>query len=152
MHRLEIAALQGWTLRLRVECSPGFYVRSLARDLGDLLGTGGHLAALRRTVSGEFTLTQALPLADVEPGLDRAGAALVPLAKLLPHVAPAILTEEGVERARHGRDLGPRECQWSAPPPRDGAWVRLLDSEGDLVGLARTMAASGALHPAVVLK
>jgi tRNA pseudouridine55 synthase len=152
VHQLQIEALEGWTLRLGLECSPGFYVRSLARDLGDVLGTGGHLSALRRTVCGEFTLSQALPLADVEPGLDRALAALVPLAELLPHVMPTVLTEEGVERARHGRDLGPREWRCPVPLPRDGAWVRLLDSQGDLIGLAQTTTAPGALHPAVVLK
>ncbi|GLY69340.1 tRNA pseudouridine synthase B [Amycolatopsis taiwanensis] len=54
-----------------VECSSGTYVRALARDLGQALGAGGHLAALRRTTVGPFTLARARTLAQLEadPGL-----------------------------------------------------------------------------------
>ncbi len=58
-------------MTLRVDCSAGFYVRSLAHDLGERLGTGAHLAALRRTRSGDFTLADAVPLDAAER---RAGA------------------------------------------------------------------------------
>ena len=50
-------------LTLSVRCSKGFFVRTLAYDLGRALGCGAHLKALRRTLSGPFTLAQALPLA-----------------------------------------------------------------------------------------
>lgn len=50
-----------------VECSSGTYVRAIARDLGDKLGTGGHLTALRRSRVGEFDVAQATQLADVTP-------------------------------------------------------------------------------------
>jgi tRNA pseudouridine55 synthase len=49
-------------LSLRITCGRGTYIRSLARDIGKRLGTGGHLAALRRTAVGPYTLEQALPL------------------------------------------------------------------------------------------
>ncbi|QQR46360.1 tRNA pseudouridine(55) synthase TruB [Myxococcus xanthus] len=52
-------------LQLSVRCSKGFFVRTLAQDVGRALGCGAHLEALRRTASGPFTLAQALPLADV---------------------------------------------------------------------------------------
>ena len=66
-------------LRIAVECSPGTYVRTLAADLGQLLGGGAHLRALRRTRVGDFTLEEAappeecrlLPVATAVSALDR---------------------------------------------------------------------------------
>ena len=49
-------------LRLRVRCSKGTYIRSLAHDIGEKLSCGGHLAQLRRTHSGNFSVEQAIPL------------------------------------------------------------------------------------------
>jgi len=51
---------------IEVTCSSGTYVRAIARDLGSLLGVGGHLTALRRTAVGGFTLVEALPLDELE--------------------------------------------------------------------------------------
>src|SRR5665213_2557754 len=55
VHRLEFVRLDGDEATLRVDCSAGFYVRSLAHDLGIRLGVGAHLSALRRTVSAGLT-------------------------------------------------------------------------------------------------
>lgn len=63
--RIEQIELLGWELPLvtvRVRCSAGTYIRTLAHDLGQLLGCGGHLAALRRTAVGDFAIAQAVPL------------------------------------------------------------------------------------------
>jgi len=49
-----------------VNCSKGFYVRTYANDIGEKLGCGGHLSALRRTRSGKFTLERAVPVADLK--------------------------------------------------------------------------------------
>lgn len=49
-------------LRLRICCSKGTYIRSLAHDIGEKLNCGGHLAELRRTRSGNFSVDQAVPL------------------------------------------------------------------------------------------
>jgi tRNA pseudouridine55 synthase len=56
-------------LTVDIVCSKGTYIRSLARDLGEALGPGAHLAALRRTRTGPFTLTDALTLDDLETRL-----------------------------------------------------------------------------------
>ena len=53
-----------------VECSSGTYIRALARDLGDALGVGGHLTALRRTQVGPYTLDQAHTLEQLAEELD----------------------------------------------------------------------------------
>ena len=63
--RLEMLSFDGDTARLEMQVTAGFYVRSLAHDLGAALGCGAVLAALRRTRSGEFGLDRAVPLADV---------------------------------------------------------------------------------------
>ena len=60
--QLTLTECAGDRVRLTVICSAGFYVRALARDLGERLGTGAHLAALRRTRVGDLTLDQAVPL------------------------------------------------------------------------------------------
>jgi tRNA pseudouridine55 synthase len=49
-----------------VNCTKGFYVRTYAHDIGEKLGCGGHLSALRRTRSGKFTLDRAVPVADLK--------------------------------------------------------------------------------------
>ncbi len=51
-----------------VRCSKGFYVRTYAHDIGERLGCGGHLSALRRTRSGKFTLERAVTVADLKTG------------------------------------------------------------------------------------
>ena len=66
IHRLEILEMQLPRLTLEVECSTGTYVRALARDLGEALGCGAHLAALTRTRVGSFSLDDAVTIDDLE--------------------------------------------------------------------------------------
>jgi tRNA pseudouridine55 synthase len=75
VERLELTGWDGDLVCLRVRASAGFYVRSLAHDLGAALGTGAHLAGLRRILAGAFTLDDAVPF-------EHAGARA-------PRVAPA---------------------------------------------------------------
>ena len=62
IHALELVDCDGETATLDVHCSKGTYVRSLARDLAEALGTVGHVTMLRRTAAGPFTLDQAFSL------------------------------------------------------------------------------------------
>jgi tRNA pseudouridine55 synthase len=139
---------------VRIECSAGFYVRSLARDLGERLGTGAHLESLVRTQSGGLTLDDAMPLAvaeDAASGRATASAAIIPLSRMLPEVHALSLTAEGVTRAVHGQDLRPEDvCSTTSSPLARGI-VRLLDSAGDLVGIAAPKEGTTLLHPFVVL-
>jgi tRNA pseudouridine55 synthase len=150
-HRIDILETAGDRVTLRVECSSGFYVRSLAHDLGVSLRTGAHLAALRRIASAGLTLADACPLDAAEKSRDTAVAAVIPLERMLPHVPAVVLSDGGVERAVHGRDLG------RADAASDGIWpvastVRLVDRRGQLVGIAEPAALPGLLHPSVVLR
>jgi len=163
-HAIEIIGVDGDTVRLRIDCSAGFYVRALAHDLGARLGTGAHLAALRRTQSGGWTLTDGIPLAAAEADRERAAGSVIAMSGMLPGLAAVTLTDEGVRRATHGRDLGPSDLagggassspvfgvDWDANAGARRPPIRLMDARGDLVGIAERAAGSGLLHPSVVL-
>jgi tRNA pseudouridine55 synthase len=160
--RIELLECGHERCRVALTCSAGFYVRSLVRDLGERLGTGATLEALRRTRSGDFTLDEAVDLDGVgrrrldpsdpgsripDPALE---SLLIPLKKLLPGFPAVTLTEEGLTRVSHGQQVRPADV--AEPVPASAAeWVRLLDGGGALVGLATPQLASGFLHPEVVL-
>lgn len=170
VHRLDLLDVSGDRVTLRVDCSAGFYVRSLAHDLGARLGTGAHLTCLRRTRSGECGLADAISLDAAEREPDRAVRHVVPLGLMLGTFPSVVLTADGVRRATHGQDVGPgdvegppglgsrdsgfasewragSESQTSTPECR---FVRLLDAAGNLIGIAQATA-QGLLHPSVVL-
>jgi tRNA pseudouridine55 synthase len=152
VHQADIVDVAGDCVTLSIECSAGFYVRSLAHDLGVRLGIGAHLAALRRTASAGITLADAIPLDLAERSREDAIAAIVPLGRMLPGLSSVVLTDDGVERATHGRDIGALElmetmtAEWPAKPP-----VRLLDQRGHLIGIAEQGTSPELLHPSVVL-
>jgi len=173
---LNLIAIDGDTLALEVRCSSGFYVRSLARDLGEQLGTGAHLSALRRTRSGDAGLEQAIGLDEAERDPARAAATMIPLRRLLPHLPSVVLTEDGVNDTVHGRMLytsglapsspgGPnpgspaQHLRWGEdsgspaqhPGRSDSRFVRLFGPTGELVGIAAPGEAPGSLRAAVVL-
>jgi tRNA pseudouridine55 synthase len=151
VHRLEIVSVQADEVTLHVDCSAGFYVRSLAHDLGRRLGVGGHLASLRRTRSGDFTLEQATTLETVERDPPHAIDSMIPLADMLPAFASVTLTAEGVLRALHGRELGPSDTERGLAS-RASSFVRLLDQSGQLIGIAEPVGSAAVLlHPSVVL-
>ena len=143
--RLELTAVDGCHLALTLDCSAGFYVRALARDLGDRLGTGGHLVALRRTRVGTLTLDQATSLADAERDRKATAARLVPMSLMLTDLPAMTLDADAVGRAIHGGDV-------PGFGNRESGFVRLLDEAGDLVAIAEPSAAGGVLHPSVVLR
>ncbi|HRE00938.1 MAG TPA: hypothetical protein PLV68_06535, partial [Ilumatobacteraceae bacterium] len=80
--------------RAEVECSTGTYIRSLADDLGRLLGGGAHLRNLRRTRVGRFTLADAQPIDEV---------VLAPVAAAVAHLDSASVDERGADPVAHGR-------------------------------------------------
>ena len=149
--RLEIQSFDGDTARLEMQVTAGFYVRSLAHDIGDALECGAVLTALRRTQSGEFALDRAVPLADIlqAPRESLAGR-LIPFRELLPEIpAVTLRSASQLERLKNGVEMAPDDL--IAPLPAPSPIVRLLDPEGDLVALARPGKTPGFLHGWVVL-
>jgi tRNA pseudouridine55 synthase len=154
VYTIDLVARRGDELDLEVSCSPGTYIRALARDLGAALGTGGHLTALRRLRSGSFGLEQAVTLDALT-----VEAPLVSLKDLLPELPAAVVGAEGRAAIRNGRPL-PRELVLQGFPEAAPERLRLLDESGDLLALAvpRGFASPPAplqsvptLHPDVVL-
>lgn len=107
VHSLELAELEQDRLRLRVHCSKGTYVRSLAIDLGRALKCGAHLTALCRTEIGPFTLDRAITLDEIEavPLIARSEL-LAPVDALVAHLPALPLDEEESLGILQGRVLG----------------------------------------------
>jgi tRNA pseudouridine55 synthase len=113
------------------EVSAGTYLRALARDLGEALGIGGALAALRRVRIGALSVDHAVGLPDPPEGPDRLVAAVTPLAEMPLTAPPVRLTDPGSVRLF----LSGGEVEIDGPPPADGA-CRVLDASGELLGIA----------------
>jgi tRNA pseudouridine55 synthase len=150
LHEWTWLGLEGDLLRISMSVSAGFYVRSLARDLGERLGCPAHLEALRRTRSGPFDLLNALPLAEAERLGSGVESHLISMADALSDLPSVVLSEGGLVRVRFGNPVGPQLV--------DGAWVpasdlvqriRLLGPDGALIALADLR--GGLLHPSTVL-
>jgi tRNA pseudouridine55 synthase len=124
-----------------VYCSSGTYVRSLAHDLGAVLGCGAHLVGLRRTKSGRFTLRDAIPLRKLRESFD-AGSwyqYLIPAAEALTDWPALELTQEQLEAVRHGHRVpGTGE---------KGLKVRGISEQGELVALMEFDPESGEYQP-----
>jgi len=112
-----------------VYCSSGTYVRSLANDLGQTMGTGAHLIGLRRTKSGRFTLRDAVPLRRLREAFDAGDwyKFLIPAAEALGDWIMVELDADEVEKVRHGHRI-------PAEPDQTG-WARGVTQQGDLVAL-----------------
>ena len=104
IHRFECLSRDGDSLMVRVECSKGTYVRTLASDLGAMLGCGAHLTALRRTRIGPFVIDGTVPLADIEamPPEDR-DSLLAPVDSLLVHLPRLDLDANQTRSFTHGQ-------------------------------------------------
>jgi tRNA pseudouridine55 synthase len=157
VHALDVVSCQGGEVVLDVRCSAGTYVRALARDLGHALGTGGHLAALRRTDAAGFGLAGAVAWDDLTAA---AADRVTPLDALLPQFPAVVVGEEGAAAVRHGRDLDRRLVTSGFPAPPAPARLRVLDEQGRLLALAVPrgfgpavpgLPAATDLHPDVVL-
>ena len=148
---LDVVAFAGDTATLSMTVTAGFYVRSLAHDLGEALGCGAVLVALRRTRSGEFGLGAAVTLEDIlQSSRDDLARRLIPMGQLLGELpAVTLRSRSNLERLKNGVEMGPNDLV--APITHPAAIVRLLTPDGDLAGLAKPAKTPGFLHGWVVL-
>jgi tRNA pseudouridine55 synthase len=139
----------GPVLAIDVECSSGTYVRTLAADLGTLLGGGAHLRNLRRTEVGDYSVEGALTLEELEASPNRPGAVLEP-ASALPGMARAVVDQELAAAVRNGKVL-PAEVLRAASGGGSGPgpWA-VLNEDGQLLAVYQPHGADLA-KPAVVL-
>jgi len=144
VHDLELLSWRNPELRFRVTVSAGTYVRALARDLGERLGVGAHLIALRREAIGPLSVDDAV----AGDALEQRPPLLPPIA-VLPDMPRASLDATGLAAVGHGR---PVALPPGAAPNAglDGGSEVALLYEGRLVAVAALR--SGSLHPIVVLE
>jgi tRNA pseudouridine55 synthase len=131
---LHLSSLETPVAKISLQVSKGYYVRSLARDLGERVGTPAHLSSLRRTASGSFTLADASPLDAAD--LDQRVLSLVAGAS---RVMPTLrLSERGEQDARAGRPVRAEDMT----PPSAGlsAW---LDASGAVLVAVGEVSPSG---------
>jgi tRNA pseudouridine55 synthase len=136
-------------VRVRVVCSAGTYVRTLAESVGAALGTGAHLSALRRTRAGEFRIEGARQPDELQKIVESGASAelLIPLKAALPHMPSQHLTGEESRRVRHGSAVGVEASRaWD-----DGAHVLMFDDGEDLLAVGVYDAARSLLQPRVML-
>lgn len=124
-----------------VYCSSGTYVRSLAHDLGEILGCGAHLVGLRRTKSGRFTLRDAVPLRKLKEAFENGTwyQYLIPAAEALSDWPAIELTHENVDTIRHGHRVAATP---GSPPMACG-----ISEQGELVALLEYDAESHEWQP-----
>ena len=114
-----------------VYCSSGTYVRSLAHDMGEMLGCGAHLVGLRRTKSGRFTLRDAVPLTKLNEAFEAGNwyQYLIPAAEALTDWPAIELTQAQIDVLRHGNRMAVLEEHPA------GNQARGISEQGELVAL-----------------
>lgn len=127
IHALELLGRDGPEITLRVACSSGVYIRSLAHDLGERLGCGGHVIALRRTQVGAFAAADALPLDALHT--DNWRDHLLPPERAVVQLPELALNADQTTDALCGRRLARRSADPDAP------LVRAHAPDGRLVGV-----------------
>jgi tRNA pseudouridine55 synthase len=158
VREIEVRGYADGLAEVRLVCSSGFYVRSLAHDLGQRLGCGAHLEGLRRTRVGDLTLDEAVSLeALAVEGVAVAERRMIPMDRLLPQLPAVVVSDLGAKRTGHGSALRPGDVHGPFPEAggtsgegSDERRLRIVDSAGTLLGLAEPRR-DGLLHPVVVL-
>ncbi len=136
---------------IEIACGKGTYIRSLAHDLGQLLGVGAHLTALRRTATGGFDLRLARSTADVAALADAGNleGAVLAVDRAVERRRAAILDVEHAIDVRAGRDVTLRIRPEGISPEQDEL-CRAYDTHGSFMGVLRYRG-RGSWHPAKVL-
>ena len=150
VHELELLPAgfgsASWVVGIRVVCSAGTYIRTLAEDIGREVGTGAHLTDLRRTRAGKFSIDQALTLEGLAEEVDPASK-LISMEDAVRHLPEMKLNGERVARARDG--LATRvESSIAA----DGGAVRMLDPNLELIAIGIYNEEEKSVKPKIVLR
>jgi len=148
VYSLDVLRVEGCEAEVRVHCSAGTYLRSIAHEAGQALGCGAFLKALRRTASGGFKIEAARTLEQLA-ALAEAGRfeeAVIPAAQLLPEFPAEMVDALTAGQIRNGRDfrISPFHSQGG------GRYVKAVTSEGQLVAIGEARLPH-LYHPVLVL-
>ncbi len=149
VYSLELLGFTGDTAAVRIVCSAGTYLRSIAHDLGQALGCGAHLETLRRTASGEFTVegSHTLPELEALASEGRIDEAILPAAELLPSFPRELVDTFTAGQIRQGRDfrVSPFRLRQS------DRYVKAVTADGDLVAIGEVKLPN-VYHPVLVFQ
>jgi len=140
--------VEGCEAEVRVHCSAGTYLRSIAHEAGQALGCGAFLRTLRRVASGDFKIESARTLEQLAEmaAAGRIDEAVIPAAKLLPEFPMELVDSITAGQIRNGRDFRVSPFQ-----PRKGArYVKAVTSQGDLIAIGEARLPH-LYHPVLVL-
>ena len=137
VNALDLEDLEGEEATLSVSCSKGTYVRTLAEDIGEVLGCGAHLVGLVRTSVGAFSLEQAHRLEDIE-GLaaDQCSRLLLAVDVLVQDLPPVQLPDDLEGAFLHGQAVGPIEREGQGEGRSPAGRVRVYGTGRRFLGLA----------------
>jgi tRNA pseudouridine55 synthase len=148
VYSLEILRIERSEAEVRVQCSAGTYLRSIAHEAGQAMGCGAVLKSLRRIASGHFKIESARTLEDLGAlaAENRLSEVLIPAAQLLPEFPSEMVDAITVGQIRNGRDFRVSPFQ-----VRQGArYVKALNHQGDLVAIGEARLPH-VYHPVLVL-
>lgn len=153
IHSLELLSFIAPLVRFRVVCSRGTYVRTLADDMGEILGCGCALKELRRLASGPFNLSSAVTLEGLEEAvrLGTIGDLVVSPSAALSHLPDIPLNDTGLDLVRHGRSPGWDDTEAGAPVVCDGETLVRLTRNATLIAVAGCSPCGDEL-PRIILK
>lgn len=145
IHHFELTSLEGDTATFTMQVSAGGYVRSVAHELGQMAGCGAHLATLRRTRAGAFSLAEAVTVEQLKRAATPAEIeALLPHPRtLLPEMPSVTVDEQLAGRLRNG-------MQVNLPEFSQAALVKVFTSPTELLAIARRVAGT-LMQPIVVM-
>ena len=148
IYELTLKELTGVRAQLRVRCSAGTYVRTIAHELGIHLGCGAHIEELVRTRSGPFRIEQARTLEELQQLKNdgRLVEALLPMADLLPEFPSVFVDDLAAIHIRQGRDFNVSPFRINAGAPH----VKAIGPDGGLIAIGR-IALPHVYHPVVVM-
>ena len=136
--------------KLRIECSSGFYARSLAHDLGQILGCGAHMTSLRRERAGEFDIEDSIPIDELTAGAsdDSWARHLLKPDYVLKHFDAICIGDRQAAAFTHGRETVVDQTSSESGE----AQVRVYGDTDELLGLGYHDPATGRLRPAKVFR
>jgi tRNA pseudouridine55 synthase len=135
-------------VKIRVVCSAGTYIRTLAEDIGKKLKIGAHLAALRRTRAGQFDLSKAVTIEELEEivSKDKLGEVLISMNDALAHLLKVTLNDEEIKNTQNGKKL-----KFENTEVKDNQAVKMVDEAENLIAVGFYDEEQKSIQPRIVV-
>lgn len=144
IYKLELLEFDNGEISLDIGCSKGTYIRALCDDIGNMLGTGGHMSFLLRTMSGCFNVQNSYTLEEIA---DKKNECLLPMSKCIEGIPAILLNSTDTDAIRHGRIIKLSVEHYDQPNMRKHViadvmngpcLIAMLDCEHNLLALGET--------------